>query len=91
MQAKGYRVGLVYGEALSMAWFILELTVKSMDLELAQVPQSEFGRSARVDKPALQGNLKKQGECRLQWQRQDLTQHESQQLQSLLSLSKPPS
>ena len=40
-KAKGYRVGIVYGEALTMAWFVLELTVKSMDLELAQVPQSE--------------------------------------------------
>lgn len=32
-QAKGYRVGPVYDDVLSMAWFFLELIVKSMALE----------------------------------------------------------
>lgn len=33
MQAKGYRVGPVYDDVLAMAWFFLELIVKSMALE----------------------------------------------------------
>lgn len=33
MQAKGYRVGPVYDDVLSMAWVFLELIVKSMALE----------------------------------------------------------
>ncbi|XWS26073.1 hypothetical protein CRYUN_Cryun27aG0121600 [Craigia yunnanensis] len=33
LQAKGYRVGLVYDDVLAMAWFFLELIVKSMSLE----------------------------------------------------------
>ncbi|KAJ4772328.1 Guanine nucleotide exchange factor SPIKE 1 [Rhynchospora pubera] len=32
-KAKGYRVGPVYDDVLSMAWFFLELIVKSMGLE----------------------------------------------------------
>jgi hypothetical protein len=32
-QAKGYRVGPVYDDVLSMAWVFLELIVKSMALE----------------------------------------------------------
>ncbi|CAI5481012.1 unnamed protein product [Closterium sp. Yama58-4] len=40
-KSRGFRVGPVYSEALSMAWFVLELVVKSMDLELAQVPQGD--------------------------------------------------
>ncbi|KAK3034892.1 hypothetical protein RJ639_033255, partial [Escallonia herrerae] len=32
-QAKGYRVGPVYDDVLAMAWFFLELIVKSMALE----------------------------------------------------------
>ncbi|XP_024370509.1 guanine nucleotide exchange factor SPIKE 1 [Physcomitrium patens] len=32
-KAKGYRVGPVYDDVLSMAWFFLELIVKSMTLE----------------------------------------------------------
>ncbi|KAK1280719.1 hypothetical protein QJS04_geneDACA015170 [Acorus gramineus] len=32
-KAKGYRVGPVYDDVLSMAWFFLELVVKSMALE----------------------------------------------------------
>jgi dedicator of cytokinesis protein 6/7/8 len=33
LQAKGYRVGPVYDDVLAMAWFFLELIVKSMALE----------------------------------------------------------
>lgn len=33
VQAKGYRVGPVYDDVLAMAWFFLELIVKSMALE----------------------------------------------------------
>lgn len=33
LQAKGYRVGPVYDDVLAMAWFFLELIVKSMSLE----------------------------------------------------------
>jgi hypothetical protein len=33
VQAKGYRVGPVYDDALSMAWVFLELIVKSMALQ----------------------------------------------------------
>lgn len=33
LQAKGYRVGPVYDDVLTMAWFFLELIVKSMALE----------------------------------------------------------
>ncbi|KAF8364851.1 hypothetical protein HHK36_033168 [Tetracentron sinense] len=33
MQAKGYRVGPFYDDVLAMAWFFLELVVKSMALE----------------------------------------------------------
>ncbi|CAI7792055.1 unnamed protein product [Closterium sp. NIES-53] len=40
-KSRGFRVGPVYAEALQMAWFVLELIVKSMDLELAQVPQGD--------------------------------------------------
>ncbi|CAI7849820.1 unnamed protein product [Closterium sp. NIES-53] len=40
-KSRGFRVGPVYSEALTMAWFVLELVVKSMDLELAQVPQGD--------------------------------------------------
>ncbi|GJP50031.1 hypothetical protein CLOM_g9183 [Closterium sp. NIES-68] len=40
-KSRGFRVGPVYAEALQMAWFVLELVVKSMDLELAQVPQGD--------------------------------------------------
>ncbi|KAL5995029.1 MAP kinase Spk1, partial [Asimina triloba] len=32
-KAKGYRVGPVYDDVLAMAWFFLELIVKSMALE----------------------------------------------------------
>ncbi|XP_019059153.1 PREDICTED: guanine nucleotide exchange factor SPIKE 1 isoform X2 [Tarenaya hassleriana] len=35
-KAKGYRVGPVYDDVLSMAWFFLELVVKSMALEQAR-------------------------------------------------------
>jgi len=37
LQAKGYRVGPVYDDVLSMAWFFLELIVKSMALEQARL------------------------------------------------------
>jgi hypothetical protein len=33
VQAKGYRVGPVYDDVLAMAWFFLELIVKSIALE----------------------------------------------------------
>ncbi|KAM7264227.1 hypothetical protein ACFE04_001910 [Oxalis oulophora] len=36
-KAKGYRVGPVYDDVLAMAWFFLELTVKSMALEQARL------------------------------------------------------
>ncbi|KAJ0428235.1 putative dedicator of cytokinesis, DHR-1 domain, DHR-2 domain, C2 domain superfamily [Helianthus annuus] len=36
-KAKGYRVGPVYDDVLSMAWFFLELIVKSMALEQTRV------------------------------------------------------
>jgi hypothetical protein len=36
-KAKGYRVGPVYDDVLSMAWFFLELIVKSMALEQARL------------------------------------------------------
>lgn len=37
LQAKGYRVGPVYDDVLSMAWVFLELIVKSMALEQSRV------------------------------------------------------
>jgi hypothetical protein len=37
LQAKGYRVGPVYDDVLSMAWVFLELIVKSMALEQARL------------------------------------------------------
>lgn len=37
VQAKGYRVGPVYDDVLAMAWFFLELIVKSMALEQARL------------------------------------------------------
>lgn len=36
-KAKGYRVGPVYDDVLAMAWFFLELIVKSMALEQARL------------------------------------------------------
>ncbi|KAA8534720.1 hypothetical protein F0562_029838 [Nyssa sinensis] len=36
-KAKGYRVGPVYDDVLAMAWFFLELVVKSMALEQARL------------------------------------------------------
>uniref|UniRef100_N1QRS9 Dedicator of cytokinesis protein 8 n=1 Tax=Aegilops tauschii TaxID=37682 RepID=N1QRS9_AEGTA len=36
-QAKGYRVGPVYDDVLAMAWFFLELIVKSMGLEQSRL------------------------------------------------------
>uniref|UniRef100_A0A7N0UFL0 C2 DOCK-type domain-containing protein n=1 Tax=Kalanchoe fedtschenkoi TaxID=63787 RepID=A0A7N0UFL0_KALFE len=36
-KAKGYRVGPVYDDVLAMAWFFLELVVKSMALEQTRV------------------------------------------------------
>ncbi|KAL4203111.1 hypothetical protein AMTRI_Chr01g102360 [Amborella trichopoda] len=36
-KAKGYRVGPVYDDVLAMAWFFLELVVKSMALEQARI------------------------------------------------------
>ncbi|CAM8926387.1 unnamed protein product [Rhodiola kirilowii] len=36
-KAKGYRVGPVYDDVLAMAWFFLELVVKSMSLEQTRV------------------------------------------------------
>lgn len=37
VQAKGYRVGPVYDDVLSMAWVFLELIVKSMTLEQSRM------------------------------------------------------
>lgn len=37
VQAKGYRVGPVYDDVLAMAWFFLELIVKSMALEKSRL------------------------------------------------------
>jgi len=37
LQAKGYRVGPVYDDVLAMAWFFLELVVKSMALEQSRL------------------------------------------------------
>lgn len=37
VQAKGYRVGPVYDDVLSMAWVFLELIVKSMALEQSRI------------------------------------------------------
>lgn len=37
VQAKGYRVGPVYDDVLAMAWFFLELIVKSMALEQSRL------------------------------------------------------
>nr|CAB3500949.1 unnamed protein product [Digitaria exilis] len=37
LQAKGYRVGPVYDDVLAMAWFFLELIVKSMGLEQSRL------------------------------------------------------
>lgn len=48
VQAKGYRVGPVYDDVLSMAWVFLELIVKSMALEQSRIyseslPPGMFG------------------------------------------------
>ncbi|XWS55437.1 hypothetical protein CRYUN_Cryun09bG0000200 [Craigia yunnanensis] len=42
LEAKGYRVGPVYGDVLAMAWFFLELIVKSMALEQTHLFLSVF-------------------------------------------------
>ncbi|XP_072984284.1 guanine nucleotide exchange factor SPIKE 1 isoform X2 [Typha latifolia] len=51
-KAKGYRVGPVYDDVLAMAWFFLELIVKSMALEQRHLfyPNLPFGE----DVPPLQ-------------------------------------
>eukprot|EP00252_Welwitschia_mirabilis_P019875 TRINITY_DN4713_c0_g1_i1.p1 TRINITY_DN4713_c0_g1~~TRINITY_DN4713_c0_g1_i1.p1 ORF type:complete len:1841 (+),score=338.97 TRINITY_DN4713_c0_g1_i1:465-5987(+) len=41
-KAKGYRVGPVYDDVLSMAWFFLELIVKSMALEQARLNYNSY-------------------------------------------------
>ena len=47
-------MGPVYDEALGMAWFVLELIVKSMDLELAQVPQGGDIARLRLEEEVYQ-------------------------------------
>lgn len=51
-QAKGYRVGPVYDDVLSMAWVFLELLVKSMALEQARafVDHQLSGRLERFNR-----------------------------------------
>ena len=53
MQAKGYRVGPVYDDVLAMAWFFLELIVKSMALEQTRL----FYHSLPLGQLQMQGSL----------------------------------
>ncbi|CAH9114188.1 unnamed protein product [Cuscuta europaea] len=51
-KAKGYRVGPVYDDVLAMAWFFLELIVKSMALEQARLIYHNI--SSGEDSPPMQ-------------------------------------
>lgn len=53
MQAKGYRVGPVYDDVLSMAWVFLELIVKSMTLEQSRMYTEALPRGMLWGHPKL--------------------------------------